>query len=101
MPAHPEFTQGTSVLKQTRILEVVQIRDEEDRATMSNAAKEIRDALKASGNGGGSEKWDQHSESSTVNQDEAWGVIPWYRLSGEQLTGEARHDRVDASWDLV
>ena len=42
------------VVKQTRILEAVKIRDEEDRATISKAAKEIRDALKASGNGGGS-----------------------------------------------
>ena len=53
-PAHPRFMQALNVLKQTRILEAVQIRVEEDRATMSKAAKEIRDALKASGNGGGS-----------------------------------------------
>ena len=34
--------------------EAVQIQVEVGRATMSKAAKEIRDALKASGNGGGS-----------------------------------------------
>ena len=49
VPAHPEFKQAMSVLKQTRILEAVQIRVEEDRATLCKAAKEIRDALKASG----------------------------------------------------
>ena len=53
-PAHPEFMLALNVLKQTRILDAVQIKVEEDRATMSKAAKEIRDALKASGNGGGS-----------------------------------------------
>ena len=54
VPAHPEFMQAMSVLMQTRILEVVQIRVEEDRATMSKAAKDIRGALKAGGSGGGS-----------------------------------------------
>ena len=53
-PAPQEFMQALNVLKQTRILEAVQIRVEEDRATMSKAAKEIRGALKASGNGSGS-----------------------------------------------
>ena len=52
--------QALNVLKHTRILDAVQITVEEDRATMSKAAKEIRNALKTSGNGGGSscrKKW--------------------------------------------
>ena len=53
-PVHPEFMHALNVLKQTRILEAVQIKVEEDRATMSKAAKDIRDALKAGGSGGGS-----------------------------------------------
>ena len=54
VPTHPEFVQAMSVLKQTRNLEALQIKVEEDRATMSKAAKEIKDALKASGSGSGS-----------------------------------------------
>ena len=52
-PAHSEFMHALNVLKQTRIMEAVQIKVEEtDRATMSKAAKDIRDALKAGGSGG-------------------------------------------------
>ena len=54
VPAHPEFTHALNIQKQTRILEAVQIKVEEDRATMSKAAKDIRDALEAGGSGGGS-----------------------------------------------
>ena len=50
----PETMHAFNVLKQTRILEAVQIKVEEGRVMMSKAAKDILDALKASGSGGGS-----------------------------------------------
>ena len=53
-PAHPEFMHALNIMMQTKIMEAVQIKVEEDRATMSKAAKDIRDALKAGGSGGGS-----------------------------------------------
>ena len=55
-----------NVLKQTRILEPVQIKVAEDRATMSKAAKDITDALKASGSGGGSSPKEVNSGMSTA-----------------------------------
>ena len=38
-PAHPEFIHAMNVMKQTKIMEAVQIKVEEDRATMSKAPK--------------------------------------------------------------
>ena len=93
-PVHPEFMHALNVLKQTRILEAVQIKVEEDRATMSKAAKDIWDALKAGGSGGGSssgpaersEQGDEHSKSSAVHQDKMRGGIPWFEFSEENLS---------------
>ena len=86
-PAHPEFMHAMNVMKQTKIMETVQIKVEEDRATMSKAAKDIKDALKAGGSGGGSssglergaersEQGDEHSKSSAVHQDKSGAGFP-------------------------
>ena len=49
--AHPEFMQALHVLERTRIMETAEISVEEDGATMSKTAREIRKALRASGSG--------------------------------------------------
>ena len=76
--------------------------------THSRPAEAEVDPPQAQRNAERSEMWGKHSESPTAHQDNLWGVIPWYKLSEEQLTmtlcgafrGEARHGQVDASWDL-
>ena len=116
-PAHPEFMHALNVLKQTRTLEALQIKVEEDRATMSKAAKDVWDALKAGGSGGGSssgpaersEQGDEHIKSSAVHQDKMRGGIPWFEFSEENLAmarcgalrGVARLGQVVASWESL
>ena len=52
-PAHPEFMEAAKVLMLAQLLEkVAAVKVEEDRATMSKVAKELRAALKGEGGSG-------------------------------------------------
>ena len=99
-PAHPEFMHALSVLKQTKIMEAVQIKVEKDRATMSKAAKDIRDALKAGRSGGRSSSGQRGAERSEQGRRarQKFGCAPrqkvWRKSLVRVLRGEPHHGQV-------